>query len=326
MELTTLFVFTLILTIGIASDLYAHRNSTEISFQDATVWSIIWVLLSVGFSGYLALFEGKSVAQDFITGYILEKVLSVDNLFVFMAIFSWFKLSTLMAHRVLYWGILGAIFFRLIFVLLGTTIMEFSHWVEVVFGLIVIYTGYKLLTVEQTDEEDFSKHLAYRLAKKFLPVTDKQYGNKFFVKLEIVPSEKFPNLNLLNNFKWYATPLFLCLIVIEMSDILFAFDSVPAILAITKETDIVWYAMILAMCGLRTMYFMLDALKRYFIYLEKAVILILFFIGGKLVINSIDNMYQIGYNIGNNESLTFIVLTLVTSIILSAIKGKNASN
>lgn len=198
--------------------------------------------------------------------------------------------------------------------------MEFSHWVEVVFGLIVIYTGYKLLTVEQTDEEDFSKHLAYRLAKKFLPVTDKQYGNKFFVKLD---SEKFPNLN---NFKWYATPLFLCLIVIEMSDILFAFDSVPAILAITKETDIVWYAMILAMCGLRTMYFMLDVLKKYFIYLEKAVILILFFIGSKLVINSIDNMYQIGYNIGNNESLTFIVLTLVTSIILSAIKGKNASN
>lgn len=104
MELTTLFVFTLILTIGIASDLYAHRNSTEISFQDATVWSIIWVLLSVGFSGYLAVFEGHSVAQDFITGYILEKVLSVDNLFVFMAVFAWFKLSTLMAHRVLYWG------------------------------------------------------------------------------------------------------------------------------------------------------------------------------------------------------------------------------
>lgn len=317
MELTTLFVFTLILTIGIASDLYAHRNSTEISFQDATVWSIIWVLLSVGFSGYLALFEGQSVAQDFITGYILEKVLSVDNLFVFMAVFAWFKLSTLMAHRVLYWGILGAIFFRLMFVLLGTTIMEFSHWVEVVFGLIVIYTGYKLLTVEQAEEEDFSKHLAYRLAKKFLPVTDKQHGNKFFIKETASDSMKLV---------WKATPLFLCLIVIEMSDILFAFDSVPAILAITKETDIVWYAMILAMCGLRTMYFMLDALKRYFIYLEKAVILILFFIGGKLVINSIDNMYQMGYNIGNNESLTFIVLTLVTSIILSAIKGKNASN
>ena len=317
MELTTLFVFTLILTIGIASDLYTHRNSTEISFQDATVWSIIWVLLSVGFGSYLAVFEGRDTAQDFITGYILEKVLSVDNLFVFMAVFAWFKLSTLMAHRVLYWGILGAIFFRLIFVLLGTTIMEFSHWVEVVFGLIVIYTGYKLLTVEQAEEEDFSKHLAYRLAKKFLPVTDKQHGNKFFIKETASDSMKLV---------WKATPLFLCLIVIEMSDILFAFDSVPAILAITKETDIVWYAMILAMCGLRTMYFMLDALKRYFIYLEKAVILILFFIGGKLVINSIDNMYQMGYNIGNNESLTFIVLTLVTSIILSAIKGKNASN
>lgn len=326
MELTTLFVFTAILLAGIGSDLYAHRNSTEISFQDATVWSIVWVLLSVAFSGYLAAFEGQSTAQDFITGYLLEKVLSVDNLFVFMAIFTWFKLPTVLAHRVLYWGIIGAIFFRLLFVVLGTTIMEFSHWVEVVFGLIVIYTGYKLLTVEQTEEEDFSKHLAYRLAKKFLPITDKQYDNKFFVKLETIPSERFPSLKLVNNFKWYATPLFLCLIVIEMSDILFAFDSVPAILAITKETDIVWYAMILAMCGLRTMYFMLDALKRYFVYLEKAVILILFFIGGKLVINSIDNMYQIGYNIGNNESLTFIVLTLVTSIILSAIKGKNASN
>lgn len=315
MEITTLFVFIAILLIGIAADLYAHRNSTEISFQDATIWSIIWVLLSVGFSGYLAAFEGINTAQDFITGYLLEKVLSVDNLFVFMAIFAWFKISTIQAHRVLYWGILGAIFFRLLFVLLGTTIMEFSHWVEVIFGFIVIYTGYKLLTSDNKEEEDFSKNMAYRIAKRFMPITDNYYSNNFFVRLG--------GSNIASNmykYGWHATPLFLCVIVIEFSDILFAFDSVPAILAITKEPIVVWPAMILAMCGLRSMYFMLDALKRYFIYLEKAVILILFFIGTKLVLNSLDSMYQIGYNIGNNESLIFIIFTLTSSIILSTLK------
>jgi len=323
MEFSTLFVFTCILIIGIASDLYAHRNTKEISFQDATIWSIIWVLLSVGFSGYLHAFEGSDKAQLFITGYILEKILSVDNLFVFMAIFAWFKIPTNYAHRILYWGIIGAIFFRLIFVLLGTTIMGISHWVEVCFGIIVMYTGYSLLKNSNKDEEDLSKSFAYRMASRFIPITSEFYGNKFLVKKEIVDNTKFTSINLVNNFKWYATPMLLCLMVIEISDILFAVDSVPAILAVTKEPDIVWYAMILAICGLRSMYFMLDALRKYFVYLEKAVILILFFVGGKLILNSIDEMFNLGYNIGNSESLAIIVFTLVSSIILSAVKQRS---
>lgn len=316
MEITTIFVFITILVIGITSDLYAHKNTQEISFKDATIWSIIWVLLSVGFAGYLAAFDSVGTSQLFITGYILEKVLSVDNLFVFMAVFTWFNIPNRDAHRILYWGILGAIFFRLLFVVFGTAIMGISYWVEVLFGFIVMYTGYLMLkSGEKEEEEDFSKNLAYRFAKRFIPVTDKFYGNKFFVKLG--------NSNLASNMYkhgWHATPMFLCLLVIEMSDILFAFDSVPAILAVTKEPDIVWYAMILAMCGLRTMYFMLDALKKYFIYLEKAVVLILFFVGGKLIINSLDEIYQTGYNIGNNEGLAVILFTLASAIILSAIK------
>lgn len=312
MEITTLFLFITILVVGISSDLYVHRNVQEISFKDATIWSIIWVLLSAGFAGYLAAFDSVDTSQLFITGYILEKVLSVDNLFVIMAICTWFKIANKDAHRILYWGIIGAIFFRLLFVVFGTAIMGISHWVEVLFGFIVMYTGYLMLKSgkKEEEEEDFSKNLAYRFAKRFIPVTDKFYGNKFFVKL-------WDNVNV---GKWYATPMFLCLLVIEMSDILFAFDSVPAILAVTKEPDIVWYAMILAMCGLRTMYFMLDALKNYFMYLEKAVVLILFFVGGKLIINSIDEIYQTGYNIGNNEGLVVILFTLASAIILSAIK------
>ncbi len=293
MEITTILVFITILVIGITSDLYVHRNVQEISFKDATIWSIIWVLLSAGFAGYLAAFDSVHTSQLFITGYILEKVLSVDNLFVFMAIFAWFNIASKDAHRILYWGILGAIFFRLLFVVFGTAIMGISHWVEVLFGFIVMYTGYLMLKSDKDEEEDFSKNLAYRFAKKFIPITDKFYDNKFFVKLwdkDRVGIAKWYGVG-----KWYATPMFLCLLVIEMSDILFAFDSVPAILAVTKEADIVWYAMILAMCGLRTMYFMLDALKKYFIYLEKAVVLILFFVGGKLIINSIDEIYQTGY-------------------------------
>lgn len=325
METTTLSVFAILLILGISADLYAHKDSKEISFKDATIWSIIWVMLSLAFGGYIASAEGVDRAHLFFTGYLLEKALSVDNLFVFMAIFTWFNIPNPVAHRVLYWGILGAIVFRLIFVLLGTTIMGFSHWVEVIFGLIVIWSGYKLLVTTNEEEEDFSKNVAYRVAKRFIPVTPEFHGDKFFVKEEIVHSNTFKHLKLVNNYKWCATPLFLCLIVIEMSDILFAFDSVPAILAITKDVSIIWPAMILAMCGLRTMYFMLDSLKEIFVYLEKGVILILFFVGFKLIINSLDEMFQIGYNIHNDVSLFVVAFTLLGSIILSMLRKPNAN-
>lgn len=324
METTTLVVFAIILIVGISSDLYAHKGCKEISFKDATVWSIIWVLLSVIFGGYVASVEGTDKAHLFFTGYLLEKALSVDNLFVFMAIFAWFKIPNNLAHRVLYWGILGAIVFRLIFVVLGTTIMGFSHWVEVFFGLIVIWSGYKLLVTKESEEEDYSKNIAYIWAKKFIPVTSQLHGDQFFIKDKVVDSAKYPKLSLTNNAYWCATPLFLCLIIIELSDILFAFDSVPAILAVTKDPTIVWPAMILAMCGLRTMYFMLDNLKELFVYLEKGVILILFFIGSKLIINSVDEMFQTGYNIHNDVSLLVVSTTLLGSILLSVIR-KNAA-
>lgn len=309
MELTTLSVFVLLILAGISADLYAHKDSKDISFKDATLWSIVWVLISVIFGGYLAVYESTDKAHLFFTGYLLEKALSVDNLFVFMAIFAWFNIPNSSAHRILYWGIFGAIFFRLIFVLLGTTIMEFSHWIEVLFGVIVIWSGYKLLTSSKEDEEDISKSIAYRIANKFVPITTKIQGNKFFVVDKVTGIK-------------YATPLLLCLIVTEISDILFAFDSVPAVLAVTKELSIVWYAMIFAICGLRTMYFMLSSLKEIFIYLEKGVIFLLFFIGFKLILNSLDEVYQIGYNIHNNVSLLVVALTITGSILLSLIKNK----
>lgn len=311
MEIITLTVFAVLLILGISADLYAHKGCKEISFKDATVWSIIWVLISVVFGGYIASFEGVDKAHLFFTGYLLEKALSIDNLFVFMAIFTWFKIPNVLAHRVLYWGIFGAIVFRLIFVLLGTTVMGFSHWIEVVFGLIVIWSGYKLLVTTKDEEEDFSKNTAYKIAKRFIPILPDFYRDKFFVR----GVDKV----------LYATPLFLCLVVIEMSDILFAFDSVPAILAVTKDVSIVWPAMILAMCGLRTMYFMLDSLKELFVYLEKGVIFILFFVGFKLIINSVDEMFQTGYNIHNDVSLFVVAFTLLGSILLSMVK-KNHVN
>ena len=312
MENTTLIIFAILLILGISADLYSHRGCKEISFKDATVWSIIWVLISVAFGGYIASFESVDKAHLFFTGYLLEKALSIDNLFVFMAIFTWFKVSNALAHRVLYWGIFGAIVFRLIFVLLGTTIMEFSHWIGVIFGLIVIWSGYKLLVTTKDEEEDFSKNAAYKIAERFIPILPSVfYGDKFFIR----GGDRI----------LYATPLFLCLVVIEMSDILFAFDSVPAILAITKDISIIWPAMIFAMCGLRTMYFMLDSLKELFVYLEKGVIFILFFIGFKLIINSVDEMFQTGYNIHNDVSLFVIAATLLGSIILSMVRKKHVN-
>lgn len=321
----TMAVFVGIALGALLLDMVTHRNDKPITLAGASIWSVFWVAISLAFAGFLYVQHGPDVASLFVTGYALEKVLSVDNLFVFMAIFAWFKVPDGLRHRVLYWGIIGAIVFRGVFVAIGTGLLAFGPWVEIVFALIVAWTAVMMLKSGDDDdaEEDYSQHIAYRFAKKLFPVWPKLYGHNFFVsrkKLEVeVKKPENQGLSLAAKGGIFATPLFLCLVVVEVSDVLFAFDSVPAVIAVSREPLIVYSAMLFAILGLRTLYFVLEALKRYLVHLEKAVIVLLFFIAGKLGLNATDHLFHHGISIDPNTSLLIVMSVLVVGILASVI-------
>lgn len=319
----TLAVFVGLALGAMALDMFTHRGNKPVSLTSASLWSVFWIAVSMGFAGFLYLQHGAEMATLFVTGYALEKVLSVDNLFVFMAIFAWFKVPDNLRHRVLYWGILGAIVFRLIFVAIGSSLLALGPWVEVVFALIVAWTAVMMLRSGDDDEgeEDYSQHMAYRFAKKLFPVWPKLHGQNFFVKREVLESElrkpENHGMSLAAKGGLFATPLFLCVVVVEVSDVLFAFDSVPAIIAVSREPLIVYSAMLFAILGLRTLYFVLEAMKRYLVHLEKAVIALLFFIAAKLGLNATNHIFEHGYSIAPNTSLMIVLVVLAIGILAS---------
>lgn len=312
----TIAVFVLLAVGAIAADMVSHRNHTAISLYQATHWSIFWIAVSLAFAGYLWVVHGKKAASLFVAGYALEKVLSIDNLFVFMAIFAWFKVPDALRHRVLYWGIAGAIVFRLVFVAIGTGLLSLGPWVELAFSAIVAWTAVMMLRGSDSDEKetDYSRHIAYRAVHRFFPVWPALRGNRFFVRRSALDIEcrsaENAGIRLAGKGAWVATPLFLCVVVAEVSDVLFAFDSVPAVIAVSKDPLIVYSAMLFAILGLRTMYFVLEALKRYLVHLEKAVVALLFFIAAKLVLNATDQLLGHGYQFEPAMSL-YVVLTVL---------------
>nr|WP_279573894.1 TerC/Alx family metal homeostasis membrane protein [Burkholderia sp. D-99] len=319
----TVAVFVGLALAALLLDMVTHRDDKPITLARASVWSVFWVAISLAFAGFLYVQHGAEVASLFVTGYALEKVLSVDNLFVFMAIFAWFKVPDGLRHRILYWGIIGAIVFRGVFVAVGTSLLALGPWVEIVFALIVAWTAVMMLKGGNDDEEeDYSQHLAYRFAKKLFPVWPKLYGHNFFVsrkKLEAEVRKGEKGMSLAAKGGLFATPLFLCLVVVEVSDVLFAFDSVPAVIAISREPLIVYSAMLFAILGLRTLYFVLEALKRYLVHLEKAVVVLLFFIAAKLGLNATDHLFHHGISIDPNTSLLIVLAVLAIGILASVI-------
>lgn len=321
----TMAVFVGLAVGALLLDMVTHRGDKPISLTKASIWSIFWIAISLAFAGFLYVQHGPEVASLFVTGYALEKVLSVDNLFVFMAIFAWFKVPDGLRHRVLYWGIIGAIVFRGVFVAIGTGLLAFGPWVEIVFAVIVAWTAVMMLRAggDGDEEEDYSKHMAYRFAQKLFPVWPKLHGHNFFVTRKTLQVElqkpENKGMTLAAKGTFFATPLFLCLVVAEVSDVLFAFDSVPAVIAVSREPLIVYSAMLFAILGLRTMYFVLEALKRYLVHLEKSVIALLFFIAVKLGLNATDHMFHHGYTIDANTSLLIVMVVLAIGVVASLV-------
>ncbi len=324
----TVILFAVIVTLSLFLDLFAHRQDKVISFKSACLWSVFWIVLAVAFGVYLYVHHSPEMASLFFTGYVLEKVLSVDNLFVMMAIFSWFSIPGQFRHRVLYWGVLGAILFRAIFVAIGAELLSLGPYVELLFAVIVGYTAVMMLKKKDDEEEiqDYSNHLAFRMVRRFFPVWPRLAGHTFFLSrhkaMEESQRDNIPIEGLGRRSSVVVTPLFLCLAVIEVSDVMFAFDSVPAVIAVSREPFIIYSAMIFAILGLRSLYFVLESMSGRLAYLEKAVIVLLFFIAFKLVLSGINHIFHVGFEISPNMSLVIVLGVLAAGIIASLVLKK----
>ncbi|MGD1524603.1 TerC/Alx family metal homeostasis membrane protein [Vibrio owensii] len=308
---------------SVAMDLWSHRNSTEISLKDAAGWSVFWIALAIGWYFYIKVVYGAEYASMFMSGYALEKTLSVDNLMVFIAIFSSFGIrSGILQHRILYWGIIGALVFRGIFVAAGTALFAVGSWVELLFAALVIYSAYLMFKGGDDDEEvDYTQHPAVRFVQKFIPVVPQLHKNDLLVCNNTVEEMKKenPSLSVVKKAAYYATPAFLCLVCIELSDIMFSFDSVPAIIAVTQEPILVYSAVIFAILGLRNLYFMLAVATKYLCHLEKWVGVVLVFIGIKLGMAGASKVFGLDLPHIDHTTSLYVVLACIAAGIIHSI-------
>jgi tellurite resistance protein TerC len=269
-----------------------HRKSHEVKIKEALIWSAVWISLALIFNFGVYVFLGEEKALEFLTGYLIEKSLSVDNLFVFIMLFTFFNVQPKYQHKVLFWGILGALIMRAIFIFAGVALISKFHWIIYIFGAFLIFTGIKML-FHKNEEIVPDKNPMVRLFKKFFPVSEQMHGSKFFVKI---------------NAKTVATPLFIVLLVVEFTDLIFAVDSIPAILAISNDTFIIFTSNVFAILGLRALYFALAGITKYFHYLKYGLSAILVFVGIKMVIVG---FYKI--------PIVFSLLTILGILLLSVL-------
>jgi tellurite resistance protein TerC len=279
-----------------------HRKSHTVSVKEALVWTAIWVTLAFCFNVFVYYFLGEEKAYQFFTGYLIEKSLSVDNIFVIILIFSYFNVPSAYQHKVLFWGILGALVMRVIFILTGVELIHKFHWLIYIFGAFLIFTGIRIVTQSETKIEP-DKNPLVRIAKKIFPVTSSFQDDNFFKRID---------------GKLWATPLFIVVILIEATDLIFAVDSIPAILAISEDAFIVYTSNVFAILGLRSLYFALAGIEKYFEYLKYGLSIILVFVGTKMCISGF-------YKIPIEISLSFIILVLslctLASLVLPAKKS-----
>jgi tellurite resistance protein TerC len=272
-----------------------HRRTHVVKFREALLWSAMWIALAAMFAVIVYFWHGRGPALEFVTGYVIELSLSVDNLFVFLLIFRYFQVPTVHQHKVLFWGILGALIMRAVFILAGVGLIRQFHWIIYIFGALLVYSGIKLFRQENAEIHP-EKNPLLRLFRRWIPVTKDYEEAKFFVRR--------PGL--------YATPLFIVLLVVETTDVLFAVDSIPAILAITLDAFIVYTSNVFAILGLRSMYFALAGMMELFHYLHYGLSLVLMFVGGKMLVS---HYYQIPTELALGIVAGILIISVVASMV-----------
>jgi tellurite resistance protein TerC len=310
-----LLVFSAIVLVMLLLDLgIFNKNPHKVSSREALIWTIVWITVALGFSYFIYANYGWQKTSQYLAAYFVEKSLSVDNLFVFVIIFSFFKVPQKFQHKVLYWGIIGAIVLRAIFIFTGVWLIELTYLPEMMlfgvsvilnpilifFGVVLLYAGIKTFSKIE-GPEDFSDNWTFKLIKYIIPVSNQYYGGKFFTKV---------------NGKTIATPLLACIAVIELTDLVFAIDSIPAIFGISKDPIILYTSNIFAILGLRALYFLLANSMDMFAYLKYGLGVILSYIGIKMILSDF-------VHIDSTLSLLIVVSILAVSIILSILKSRN---
>lgn len=290
------FVATVVVLLAIDLGVF-QRKVHAISVKEALAWSLVWVVLSVLFGTWVSSRFGARAGLEFFTGYLIEYALSVDNIFVFILIFSFFAVSPKFHHRVLFWGILGALIMRGIFILAGARLIQSFHWVLYLFGAFLVFSGIKILLQKGESEVEPERNAVVRLFRRIVPMTSGYRDGSFFLREDGI---------------LLATPLALVLVTLETTDLVFAFDSIPAVFGVTTDWFIVYTSNICAILGLRSMYFLLAAVVDRFVYLGTGLGIVLSFIGVKMLLGTI-------YPIGIETSLAVVAAILVCSVLLSLI-------
>lgn len=257
------------IVVMLAIDLFLHRDDHVVSFREAAIWSTIWIAAGLGFGLIMLWWQGSDAAATYYSAYLIEKALSVDNVFIFALIFGYFAVPDRYQHRVLFWGVIGALVMRLVFIFVGSSLLETFFWTAYVFGLFLVYTGWHM-AFKHDAPKDPGNNIMVRLMRRVIPVTGDYDGNRFFTRV---------------NGRRAATLLLVALVAIESSDLIFAIDSVAAVLAITTNTFIVWASIAMAVLGLRALYFCLAGLLRRFVHLHYGLAFLLVFAGVKLILS-----------------------------------------
>jgi tellurite resistance protein TerC len=278
-----------------------NRKAHTIKYREAAIWSAIWVTLASMFAALVFYYQGSTRGLEFVTGYLIELSLSVDNLFVFLLIFSYFKVPAKYQHRVLFWGVMGALVMRLTMIFVGAALINRFHWIIYIFGAFLVYTGIKMFRQEELDIKP-DENPVVRLITRYMPITHHYEEQRFFTRV---------------NGKLTGTLLLLVLVIVEVTDLVFAVDSIPAIFAITTNTFIVYTSNVFAILGLRSMYFLLAGVVEKFQYLKMGLAIVLTFIGLKMLV------LAVGLHIPIWISLVFVAVVLLSSVAASIIWPKD---
>ncbi|GAA1708492.1 TerC family protein [Fodinicola feengrottensis] len=282
----------------LAVDLFLHRKDREISIREAAVTSGVWIAIGLAFGGILWLTLGAEQGAAYYAAYVVEKSLSVDNVFVFALLFTYFAVPKQYQHRVLFFGVLGALAMRAVFIFAGSALIGQFHWIIYIFGAFLVYTGIKLARSKGDDEVDPEKNIVLRWTRRLVPVTSDWRGHKFWVR---------------EGAKWIATPLFVVLIAVETTDLIFAVDSIPAVFGVTNDAFIIFTSNAFAILGLRALYFLLSGAMKHFAYLQLGLAAVLTFVGAKMLLTDL-------FPINIWVSLAIIVALLTAAVVASLVK------